>query len=98
MRFVYYIRTSKYPVQVSFCLDCGKFAYVDGDHYCAQCGSPLDTISDSLDFTQRQIDAFNDPCIRDELCTTETGRWILKEAAKEGLINDPKITKLLLEL
>lgn len=71
---------------------------MDNDRYCAQCGSPIETISSPLEFTKRQIEAFNDPCIRDELCNTEAGRWMLKEAAKEGLINDPKIAKSLLEL
>lgn len=82
---------------MSFCTDCGKFCYGD-DHYCAQCGSSIEKMSSPLDFTKRQIQAFNDPCVREELCNTEAGRWMLKEAAKEGLIKDPRITKALLEL
>jgi hypothetical protein len=86
-----------YPVQMSFCTDCGKFCY-GNDNYCTQCGSPIEKISGSLDFTEKQVEAFNDPCIREELCNMEAGRWMLKEAAKEGLIRDPKVTKSLLEL
>jgi len=82
---------------MSFCTVCGKPC--DGEsHYCVQCSSPIEKIPEYDFFTEQQIEAFNDPSVREELCKTETGRWMLKEAAKEGLIKDPQITKSLLML
>ena len=49
-------------------------------------------------FTTRQIEALNDPIVAQELCNTEAGRWMLKDAVKEGLIKDANIKKLLLTL
>lgn len=82
---------------MSFCTDCGRFCYVDDDHYCAHCGSRIEK-KDGGRFTARQIEGLNDPIVAQELCNTEAGRWMLREAAKEGLIKDHSIKKLLLEL
>lgn len=82
---------------MSFCTDCGKFVYIDDDRYCAHCGSRIETKQDGR-FTSRQIEALNDPIVAQELCNTEAGRWMLKEAAKEGMIKDQVMKKLLLSL
>jgi hypothetical protein len=82
---------------MSFCLDCGKFCHGDDEHYCAHCGSRIEKIGGGR-FTTRQIEGLNDPIVEKELFNTEAGRWMLKEAANEGLIKDSKIIKLLLEL
>jgi len=81
---------------MSFCIDCGKFFHSGDDRHCAYCGSPIEKVEGGR-FTERQIESLNDPIVREELCNTETGRWMLKEAAKEGLIKDPRIAKFLLE-
>lgn len=81
---------------MSFCTTCGKYVYRNDDHYCAHCGSPIEQINNG-EFTEKQIEAFNDPIVSAELWNTEEGRWMLKEVAKEGLIKDPRFTKLILE-
>ena len=83
-----------YPVQMSFCTDCGRFYYTDGDSYCAHCGCPVENNTGGR-FTAKQIEALNDPIVTQELCNTEAGRWMLKEAAKEGLVKDLNVKKLL---
>jgi hypothetical protein len=70
---------------------------MEEDKYCAHCGSPVEKKTGGK-FTARQIEAINDPIVTQELCNTEAGRWMLKEAAKEGLIKDYSIKKLLLSL
>jgi hypothetical protein len=82
---------------MSFCTDCGKFCYQSDDHYCAHCGSRIEQTEGGR-FTERQIEAFNDPIVTLELCNTEEGRWMLNDATNYGLIKDSKIIKLLLEL
>lgn len=81
---------------MSFCTTCGKFYYAIDDHFCAHCGSPIEQINIGQ-FTERQIEAFNDPIVVGELLNTEEGRWMLKESAKEGIIKDSSIVKLLLD-
>lgn len=83
-------------IQMSFCTDCGKFCYEEHDNYCAQCGSKIEKKSSSRGFSKKQIAAFNDPSIREELCKTEAGSWMIREAAREGLIKDPKISQSIL--
>ncbi len=79
------------------CTTCGKNICEYDNHVCYDCVS--DTEQSNIEkYTERQINAFNDPAVMTELWNTGIGRWMLKQAAKEGLIRNPLDIKFILEI